>query len=269
MSSDRVSLVEPVPRLASSSGGSGLPHATWRPQMQTFLMRRGIEERDYTEAIPQWKELVASVQSDARDLERAAIETLLGSSPATQQQAAGAQTPTRATSSVKTAAASSEAQQRARQRVAALIGRARKACAYLHAALPADLRLLVADIPQGYAFGLWSFLEKKFRNTEQDNVAALWKEFVTLAQADDEGFDEYKARVDAVVELLRHAKEQPPAGLYSTLLLWNLQPRYAGAVLALKASDRLKDPATIDWPAVVEYMAQYERNQQVLGETEI
>src|SRR5690606_24819242 len=33
-------------------------------------------------------------------------------------------------------------------------------------------------------------------------------------------------------------------------------------VLTLQTSDRMKDPKTIDWPAIVEYMAQYERNQQ-------
>jgi hypothetical protein len=122
-------------------------------------------------------------------------------------------------------------------------------------------------VPQGYAYGIWSYLERKYRNTEQDNVAVLWKEFVTLAQSTDETFDEYKARVDSVVELLTHAKQQPPASLYSTMLVWNLQPRYATAVLTLKTGDRLKDPATIDWMAITEYMAQYERSQQGLGET--
>jgi hypothetical protein len=55
-----------APRLASSSGGSasGLPYASWRPQMQTFLMRLSIEERDYTKEIPQWKELCAAVSAD-------------------------------------------------------------------------------------------------------------------------------------------------------------------------------------------------------------
>lgn len=216
--------------------------------MQTFLMRAGIDERDYAEEIPQWKKLCAAVQADARAEEQEAAALLLGDS-----------------SSSSSATAKSDpidaAKTKAKQCVAEWIGRARKAYGYLYAALPADLRQLVADVPQGYAFGVWSFLEKKFRNTEQDSVMALWKQFATLAQEPEENFDAYKARVDSVHELLTHAKQPPPAGLYVTLLLWNLQPRYATAVLTLKTGDRLKDAAAMDWPYIVQYMAQYERTQ--------
>ena len=148
------------------------------------------------------------------------------------------------------------------------IGRSRKAFGFLFAALPADLRQLVADVPQGYAFGIWSFLEKKFRNTEQDSVMALWERLTTVSAEPDETFDAYKARVDSVTELLTHAKQTVPPGLYASLLLWRLQPRYATAVLTLKTGDRLKDPATIDWSAIAEYMGQYERSQLALGDTD-
>ena len=67
--------------------------------------------------------------------------------------------------------------------------------------------------------------------------------------------------MDSVVELLKHAKEALNHSLYSTILLWNLQPRYATAVLTLKTGDRLKDPAAVEWPYIVQYMAQYERTQ--------
>src|SRR5579875_2653339 len=80
-----------IPALASASGaGGGLPHSLWRPQMQTFLMRAGIEERDYTEEIPQWKELCAAVQDDARAEETDAVAVLLGgaSSIAVKKEAA-------------------------------------------------------------------------------------------------------------------------------------------------------------------------------------
>src|SRR5438552_597563 len=121
-----------VPRLASSSsGGGGLPHAVWRPQMQTFLMRQGIEERDYTREIPQWKTLSAAVQADAEAEEQAAIAELLGAGKAASSGPA-----------VKKEALTAE-QQRAQKRVAELISRTRKACGYLYAALPSDLRLLV------------------------------------------------------------------------------------------------------------------------------
>ena len=86
----------------------------------------------------------------------------------------------------------------AKQRVADLIGRSRKV---FYSALPVDLRPLVADVPQGYAYGIWSFLEKKFRNTEQDSVMALWGRITTVTQELDETYDVYKARVDSIVEL--------------------------------------------------------------------
>ena len=159
-------------------------------------------------------------------------------------------------------------QQKAKKRVADLIGRSRKAYGFLFAALPTDVRQLVADVPQGYAFGIWSFLEKKFRNTEQDSVMALWERLSTLSQEAEESFDTYKARVDSVIELLANAKQTPPPGLYASLLLWRLQPRYATAVLTLKTGDRLKDVAAIDWPAIVEYMGQYERSQLGLTGTD-
>src|SRR5690242_20638513 len=70
-----------IPQLASATGGSaGLPYAVWRPLMQTFLMRQGIEERDYSKEIPDWKKLVAAVASDAEEEERAAMALVLGKS---------------------------------------------------------------------------------------------------------------------------------------------------------------------------------------------
>jgi hypothetical protein len=70
-----------VPQLASASSTAGLAYALWRPQMQSHLMRQGVEERDYTEDIPEWKALIVAVQTDARAAERAAIDTLLGRAP--------------------------------------------------------------------------------------------------------------------------------------------------------------------------------------------
>jgi hypothetical protein len=157
-------------------------------------------------------------------------------------------------------------QKAAKKEVSELIARSRKAYGFLYAALPTDLRQLIADVPQGYAYGVWSFLEKKFRNTEQDTVMVLWERYVSLRQETDETFDVYKARVDSVVELLTHAKQSPPAELYATLLLWRLLPHYATAVLTLKTSERLKDVAKIEWASIAQFMAEFERSQLALGE---
>ena len=84
------------------------------------------------------------------------------------------------------------------------IARARKAYGFLYAALPADLRPLVAMCRRATP-RMWSLLEKKFRNTEQDTVMALWER--SPAPGGGRDFDVYKARVDSVFELLKHAKE--------------------------------------------------------------
>lgn len=244
-----------VPRLATASSGDGSSHALWRPQMQTFLMRAGLEERDYAKEIPRWRDLSATVEADAEAEEQAAIAAYLA-----QNGKVASSMP-----AVVKAEALSDEQKRMKERVVGLIGRSRKAFGLLYTALPADLRTLVADVPQGYAFGIWSFLEKRFRNTEQDSVMTLWERFIALRQEDNEVFDEYKARVDSVLELLTHAKQQPQPELYATVLLWRLHARYETAVLTLKTGDRLKDASSIDWPAIAQFMAQFERSRQHLG----
>lgn len=242
-----------APQLASASGaGGGMPHALWRPQMQTFLMQHGIEERDYAQEISRWCEMVkAADDAAAKEDEDAEAFVLDGDATKLEEEKADATT---------------KAQIKMKQRVADRIGRVRKAFSYLHSALPSDLRTLIADVPKGYAYGVWSFLEKKFRNTEHDMVMSLWETVTAMRQESDEQFDAYKARVDSVAELLANAKQTLPSGLYMSLLLWRLQPRYNTAVLTLKASAGLKDPTAVNWTEIAEYMAQFERAQLGLGE---
>jgi len=226
----------------------------------TFLMRHNIEERDYNREIPEWSRLVAAAQISAEAEEENAIALILGS-PLKTTSAYGD------SSSVKHEAPTS-AQMEAKKKVAEMIGRSKKAYGFLFAALPTDHRQLVAEVPQGYAYGIWSFLEKKYRNTEQDSVLALWEEFTSMRPESDETFNVYKARVDSVVELLTHARQSVPRPLYTAIMIWRLQSKYATAVLALKTGDRLKDLSNVDWPYITEYMAQYERSQHGLGEGE-
>ena len=144
--------------------------------MQTFLMRQGIEERDYARR----SRSGASSLPLCRRAPRRRSRRRSTSCWAAQQRAA--QQCRRRAKSKKESQARRDEQLQAKKRVADLIGRSRKAFGFLYAALPADLRQLVADVPQGYAFGIWSFLEKKFRNTEQDSVMALWERFTTCRQ---------------------------------------------------------------------------------------
>src|SRR6185312_14744597 len=139
--------------------------------------------------------------------------------------------------------------------------RVRRACAIRYAALPDDVRLLVKSLAAEYAFALWEFLEKKYQNTEEDNVNTLFGMWTALSQDENEGFDTDKARVDEVRSLLEHAKEKPSDRMYSFTLLGKLRPRFKQAVLALKASGKLSNAAAIDWSYVVQFMNTHEREE--------
>ena len=182
-----------VPRLVP--GG----YAAWRPVMENVLMRAGVAPRDYKEENADWAALVAAVDCWTTADEEASIAYALGRASASSSSTAG---PT---------AAEKEARRGATEAVA----RAKRAYALLYQALSDELRRLVANVAQGDAFGLWSWLEKRFQSTEQDNVGDLWDAFTQLSQESDESFDQYKARVDHVFGLLAHAKDKPSAGLYA------------------------------------------------------
>jgi hypothetical protein len=154
-----------VPRLASPFSGAyssnTLQYSQWRPRMQTFLMGRGITHADYTEPIADWDAICAAVQVETANKRSLAVALLLNGSGVKMEQEYEEKT----------------AQSEAIRTVSTWINQVKLAYANLYEALPADLRLLVADVPQGYAYGIWSFLEKKFRNVQEDNVVDLWNRF--------------------------------------------------------------------------------------------
>lgn len=234
--------VAQVPRLVPSG------YAAWRPVMENVLMRAGVAPRDYKEKNADWAALVAAVDRWTTADEEASIAYALGRASAGSSSTAG---PT-------------AAEKEARRGAAEAVARARRAYALLYQALSDELRRLVANVALGDAYGLWSWLEKRFQSTEQDNVGDLWDAFTQLSQESDESFDQYKARVDQVYGLLAHAKDKPSAGLYAHRLLWKLSARYNPAVLALKASGKLKEAEKINWDEIVAFVNNHERSEQRL-----
>ena len=237
-----------------SGAGLALPllvasrYAEWRPRMETTLMRAGIAVRDYKVENPDWAALVEAVETWERADEDASIAYALG------RKSASAGT-----------AGPSPSEKEARRAATEAVARGKRTYTMLYQTLPDELRLLVAHVPQGNAFGLWSWLEKRYQSTEQDNVGDLWDQFTAMYQADDETFDEYKARVDSVHRLLTHAKDKPSAGLYAHRVLWKLSSRYRPAVLALKASGKLKEAEKIDWNEIVAFINNHERSEERLA----
>ena len=230
-------------------------YTQWRVAMQAYMMRAALDG-SYDRPIPKWVELDALTKQWAVDEEQAAIDECLAKPD-------GA-----ASSSSASAADSMKNKEQSRKKIRAIVERSQRAYGVLLQALPDDLRALIMNIPRGYAYGIWEFLERRYRNTDVDNVWELFGRWHELRMADNELFDQYKARVDQVYELLTHAKQQPTAEYYSYVLLEKLQPSYKQVVLALKAGSQLKQAEKINWKDIVSFVQQHERDEQRLGGAE-
>ena len=134
-----------------------------------------------------------------------------------------------------------------RKEVKALVARSQRGYAMLYEAMPEDLRPQVAHLSSGNANALWTWIQRKFQSTEVDAVSTLIRQWMQMRMAADEPFDAYRARVDEVDRLLTAAKEPQSRRVYAYVMLDQLQPRYNQAVLALKASDKLKEQDKINW----------------------
>lgn len=227
----------------------GAPYSVWRPQMETHMMRAGVAERDYAKPIDQWALLEAAATQDEEDADAAATASVLNAGVKKQSGSSAASAPT-------------AEEKAARKRVAEIVNRSRRAYGMIYAALEADMRLLIADVPPGYAFGLWALLEDRYQSTKDDNITDVWTRFVNVRQSEDgEAFDAFKARVDKLVTLLDAAGQCPPPGLLKVILLYRLLPMYETPRLALQASGKLDAADKIDWQYVKAFILDFERTK--------
>ena len=235
---------ERAPLLRAGNGG----YAGWKPTMNVFLQRHGAAGV-HTESLSeeQWLE-------DSKDVAAWAKQALTAARAAARGSAL--------TDEAKDEPLSAEALS-GRAIVKANVDRSHKAFGAIFAALSEDLRPQVAHLPQGWAYGLWMWLERKFQSTEPESVGILLKRWVSLEQTEDESFDAYRARVNEVHTLLKHAKQEQTPEMYCLFLLDRLQPRYTSVVLALKNGAMLKDMAAVDWEAVTAMINSHERREAV------
>jgi transposase InsO family protein len=250
-----------APRLRSAAGG----YAAWKPDMDVYLERvgaDGVHKRAMTDE--SWRKLALQVQSWSDEALAQALASIGVEDAATTMTGAAGGTTAAASSSTKSAELTSE-QKEQRRLVTALVERSRRTFGVIWAALPEDLRVQAAHVSQGFAAGLWLWLQQKFQNTEQDSVGELLAQWVALRQEEDESFDAYRARVNQIKALLEHAKEPQSARMYVFTLLDKLQPRYKQAVLALKASGQLKEADKIGWDNVAAFINQHERSELRFG----
>jgi len=115
-------------------------------------------------------------------------------------------------------------------------------------------------VPANFAHGLWKWLERKFQSTEEDSVDLLLDQWNELHQGDEESFDAYRARVNHLEALLKHAGEEQSKRLYIYRLLRKLRPEYRPVVQAIKLSGLLKDPAKVAWDTVSAEINAHERD---------
>ena len=241
-----------APRLMS--GGVG--YAAWHSNMDVFLQRAGAEgthRKPMAEA--DWTMMSNRVEEWAADAFSAALALVGGGI-----NSATSGSTSSSSSSGNPVALAPEVKE-ARRLLSATVERSRRVFGILYSSLPEELRAQVAHIPQGWAYGLWHWLETKFQSTEEDNVGALLSQWTTLRQEEDESFDSYRARVNRLHVLLDQAKEKPSRRMYAFMLLDQLQPRYKQAVLALKAGGQLKDAEKIEWDSVAAFINQHERHE--------
>jgi hypothetical protein len=243
-------------------------YASWRPAMDVHLQRAGAK-RVHSKVMTavQWSALEKQVVTWEVEEETAAIALFsLDAAAGAQPVAASSSPPSAKADPAKAEAAAADDAKRkeARKLVVALVERSRNVYGILFAALPEELRALVAHLPQGWAHGLWMWLENKFQSTEEDNVSTLFAEWSNLEQISEplELFDAYKARVDKIDLLLTQAKEPQSRRQYAYTLLDKLLPSYEPVVLALKVGGQLKDIDKVSWESVAQQVNAYERQKQ-------
>jgi hypothetical protein len=291
---------EPAGGAGSSSGGGGggerMPallagsdYAVWRPKAEVFLGLKGLRESlvDFTSE-KQWRKVTARAAEWAA-AEKAELLSVLFGDDSDEEEEEDVDDAADDSSSVQPTAAhgvEQEAKQQAgatlardasslkllkdkeadlRKQAVAMIKRSEMAYGHIFSALPVDVALMVKVVPQGWARGLWMWLERKFQSTASDNINTLLKDWHSLCQAEGEPFDLYRARVDDLYVRLAAAKEQPTPRAYAYALINSLLPAYGVVVMALETGTlfNVKDFAKIKWDDVARVINMHERKLSV------
>jgi len=220
-----------VPRLDGA-----VDYPSWHPRISAHLQARGAQDahrrvlsaQDYA----QTKALMDAwdTEEDARARALAAVALPMKAEP-----------PQMKAEEERRLADQLAAALDARKHVRAQMQRSAMAFGVLFSALPDGLQLQTRHIAEGHAYGLWSWLETKFQNTERDNVGALWLQWTALQQEKDDSFDAYRARVMNTHALLTRAKQHVSTEQLLFVLTDRLLPQFKAATLALKNGSLIKD----------------------------
>lgn len=269
-----------MPLLLPGSGGG---YAVWRPKAEVYLGLKGLRESllDF-DTEKQWRKVTARAaewaaadkaellsvlfgddsEEEERDDDDGDSSVSDGSSQTTRDNAApAAKGMAAAASSSSLLVPLKEKEAEMRKQASAMIKRSEMAYGHIFSALPNDVALMVKVIPQGWARGLWLWLERKFQSTASDNVNALLRDWHTIHQAEGESYDLYRARVNDLYVRLAAAKEKPSPRAYAYAMVNSLLPQYNVVVMALETGMLLsvRDYAKINWDDVAKIINMHER----------
>jgi hypothetical protein len=245
----------------AAAGGERVPllraggYAAWKPKMDRFLMSHAGGVHRKVRAVESWKSLSSDVEAWGDESLEAALAAA-GSKAAKVEQEKKEDASKQITPEVKAARATATM----------YVERSIKAYNYLMNALDVDVALQVAHLENGWAYGLWMWLERKYQSTEPDNIATLLRRWMDLKQGEGEFFDLYRARVNEVHTLLKVAGQEQSPEMYCFVLIDKLESRYAPAVMALHNGDKLKDKKNVDWEDVTAMINAHERKERQFAE---
>jgi len=253
---------------------SGSSYAVWKPKAEVYLGLKGLRESllDFSTE-KQWLKVTARAAEWAAAEKAELLSALFGdeeeadnddgSNSVSDSSSQSTQNPMAA--KAKAAAALQEPlkdkQVELRKQAAAMIKRSEMAYGHIFSALPNDVALMVKVVPQGWARGLWQWLERKFQSTASDNINTLLRDWHSLHQGKGESFDLYRARVDDLYVRLVAAQEKPSPRAYAYALVNSLSPQYELVVMALETGMLLnvQDYAKINWDDVARIINMHER----------
>src|SRR6185312_2972770 len=243
-----------LPRLTSTG------YAKWRPDAENSFKRYGLKESDYKKEIKNYEEVKSYADLLDEQETVAATDFILAKlSGSVHTQSASASSPAKQeVKPIVSPPASDDVEKAHNKMIRGVIERSNRVFALLYESLSDDIRVLVNNnsaIVDGYGYSLWKWLELKYQSTEGDSVGKLWSDFTTAMQRDDEDWEKYKAKVDAIVRLLAAAKQVVPPALYATILLDRLVPKYNGIKMAIDSTKELgKDRENVDWSVVSKFI---------------
>ena len=183
-----------MPMLLSGGG-----YAVWKPKAEVFLGLKGLREALLDFATEkQWLKVTTRAAEWAAADKAELLSVLFGDDTeeegddedggSSDAESAGSSQATQAAAALAARASLreplKEKEADMRKQAAAMIKRSEMAYGHIFIALPNDVALMVKVVPQGWARGLWLWLESKFQSTASDNVNALLRDWHNIRQAE-------------------------------------------------------------------------------------